>query len=393
MLHGVAARGAIVIFVHGVLGASKSTWTNGPSYWPSLLTTDSTFNDLDIFVYSYPTTMWATMSIDELAENMRLQLSANGISGYAHIIFLSHSMGGLITRAYLLKNRDVAERTLFLYFLSTPTTGSQVASFATFLSSNPQFGKMQPMNAEDYLADLVRQWLAADLKIPSYCAYEKRSTYVFEVVKMQSATALCTKALDPLDADHISIAKPSNLNADPYLAFKVAYMREMESLHKGQGRLASFIDVLRQRADTFIFALDEVMATLDKSNDIQPEDAKKTELNLQRIRGDFVELQKKHIDAVNAGDALLTHELVGQIHALQSDAISIVGSRVGTIGANWFAMLGRRYLDTPTPEEDPKYHATMRDVGRLREDTEERLQSSPYPGDAPASAPSDISVL
>jgi triacylglycerol esterase/lipase EstA (alpha/beta hydrolase family) len=141
-----------------------------------MLTTDPTFNGTDIFVYSYPTAMWATMSIDELAENMRLQLNANGIPDHQRLVFLAHSMGGLVTRAYLLKNRDVAARTSFAYFYSTPTAGSQVASLASLLSQNPQFDKMKPMDAENYLADLLRQWLAADFKIPSYCAYEKQST-------------------------------------------------------------------------------------------------------------------------------------------------------------------------------------------------------------------------
>jgi len=36
-----------------------------------MLTTDHTFDGADIFVYSYPTGFWATLSIDELAENMR----------------------------------------------------------------------------------------------------------------------------------------------------------------------------------------------------------------------------------------------------------------------------------------------------------------------------------
>ena len=81
-----------------------------------MLTTDQTFDGADIFVYSYPTGFWATLSIDELAENMRSVLIADGVSNYQKIVFLSHSMGGLVTRAYLLKNRDVAEHTIFTYF-------------------------------------------------------------------------------------------------------------------------------------------------------------------------------------------------------------------------------------------------------------------------------------
>jgi hypothetical protein len=111
----------------------------------------------------------------------------------------------------LLRNRDVADKTLFAYFFSTPTTGSQVASIASWLSDNPQIFKMKPMNAGDYLADLLRNWLAAGFSFPSYCAYEKRPTNgIMLVVNMDSASALCTKALDPIDADHSRIVKPLN---------------------------------------------------------------------------------------------------------------------------------------------------------------------------------------
>jgi hypothetical protein len=207
------------------MGDGMSTWTSeSDSYWPTMLTTDHTFDGADIFVYSYPTGFWATLSIDELAENMRSVLVADGVSNYWKIVFLSHSMGGLVTRAYLLKNRNVADHTFFAYFFSTPTTGSQIASIAQYLSSNPQFAKMKSLNAEDSLADLLRQWLAAGFSFPSYCAYEKRATKgVSLVVNMGSAVALCTKAVDPIDADHIGIVKPTSQNSAPYIAFKAAY--------------------------------------------------------------------------------------------------------------------------------------------------------------------------
>jgi triacylglycerol esterase/lipase EstA (alpha/beta hydrolase family) len=122
----------VIIFVHGIMGDSQSTWTaqNG-AYWPALLTRDQTFDGADIFVYSYPTGFWATLSIDELAENMRAVLISDGLNAYRKLVFVSHSMGGLVTRAYLLKNRDIAGRTAFAYFFSTPTTGSQRASIAS----------------------------------------------------------------------------------------------------------------------------------------------------------------------------------------------------------------------------------------------------------------------
>jgi hypothetical protein len=133
-------------------------------------------------------------------------------------------MGGLVTRAYILKyQRRIAERTAFIYFFSTPTTGSEVASLAKLISRNPHLGDMKAMTAGAYLGNLQRQWLDADLSIPSYCAYERRPTYGIEVVTQASASNLCNKRLDPIEADHISISKPAGEHDVSYLAFKSAF--------------------------------------------------------------------------------------------------------------------------------------------------------------------------
>ena len=220
----------VIVFVHGFGGDGVSTWTNGDTntYWPAMLTHDPTFDGVDIFVYSYNTGLRASSSIDELAENMRSVLLADAVSNYHKIVFLSHSMGGLVTRAYLLKNREVAGHTLFAYFFSTPTTGSEIASIAGYFANrfinSPQLNELHKLADDTYLADLLRNWLSADFRFPSYCAYEKRETMgVLLVVGMDSAVSLCTKAVDPIDADHFGIVRPSSQNSMSYIAFKAAY--------------------------------------------------------------------------------------------------------------------------------------------------------------------------
>src|SRR6202011_3058905 len=109
------------------------------------------------------------------------------------------------------------------------------ASLAALLSQNPQFGKMRSMESADYLADLQRQWLAAMFVIPSYCAYEKRKTFGLSIVSQASAASLCTRRLDPIDANHIDIVKPSSIRDPSYLAFKSAFL---ETNRSQQGQVA-----------------------------------------------------------------------------------------------------------------------------------------------------------
>jgi pimeloyl-ACP methyl ester carboxylesterase len=244
----------VIVFMHGVLGDGTSTWTNGAAYWPELLTKDPAFDGSSVYVYEYPSNLIKdTFSIDEIAENMRLQFEADGVSTHREIVFLAHSMGGLATRAYLLKYRGVASRVRLIYFFSTPTTGSEIADLAKLISKNPQFGKMKPMQSADYLADLQRTWLAADFPFPSYCAYEKQKAYGMLIVTQASAASLCNKHLDPIDADHISIVKPAGTGDVSYLAFKAAF-KEAPHLTNREGCFSS----------TSIFGNDNNAAQVDQ---------------------------------------------------------------------------------------------------------------------------------
>jgi hypothetical protein len=82
---------------------------------------------------------------------------------------------------------------------------------------------LYPIDNNLYLESLQSNWLAAQLPVRSYCGYELQSTYGVIIVDRQSATNLCTEHLDPIDANHINIVKPSDERAIPYLAFKAAF--------------------------------------------------------------------------------------------------------------------------------------------------------------------------
>jgi pimeloyl-ACP methyl ester carboxylesterase len=215
---------SVIVFVHGIFGDSISTWTNrNGAYWPALLTSDEFFSSYDAYVYEYTSRfVGSAFSIDEIAENMRLIFDADLVSDHKEIIFVSHSMGGLATRVYLNKNRNAAARVRLAYFYSTPTTGSELASIASLASGNPQLAKMRPMQSAEYLGDLQRQWLNINFEVPSFCAYEKQSTYGVNVVTQASASNLCNRRLDPIDADHLTIVKPASPRDTAYLALRAA---------------------------------------------------------------------------------------------------------------------------------------------------------------------------
>ena len=63
----------LVIFVHGVLGDSKSTWTNpsNGAYWPNLVADDPDFQNYDVYAYGYLSPLITEAStINEIAARM-----------------------------------------------------------------------------------------------------------------------------------------------------------------------------------------------------------------------------------------------------------------------------------------------------------------------------------
>jgi pimeloyl-ACP methyl ester carboxylesterase len=87
----------VIVFVHGAIGDAKSTWSDGTHYWPAMLRDDPAFDGQNIYVYEYPSpALGRAFSVDQLADNMRLVLSTDGVLNHQSITFVSHSMGGLI---------------------------------------------------------------------------------------------------------------------------------------------------------------------------------------------------------------------------------------------------------------------------------------------------------
>lgn len=222
------SRSETVVFVHGVLGNSRETWLNPQSgaWWPKLLAADPAFDRANIATLDLPTSMWNRgPAVDELADMARQALEADESIRGQRLIFVAHSMGGVVVRAFLSKYRDYASRTRMLYFLGVPTTGSSIASIAQLVSKNSQFRSLEPMSNASFLATLQRTWLAApELRgLRAFCAYELRTTMGLMVVEQQSATNLCNERLDPLDGDHSEIVKPASAQSAPHLALRAAF--------------------------------------------------------------------------------------------------------------------------------------------------------------------------
>ncbi len=235
----------VIVFVHGFVGDGKGTWTNPrtKAYWPKLIAEDSAFESSDVLVYSYETTaLKENLSIDDLAENLRLRLESAGVfRKYQEAVFVAHSMGGVIVRNYLLKYSDRIKVPM-VYFFATPTTGASLGNLASLIGESPQAEGLKKLEGNLFLQGQMNSWLASPLSrsVHSYCAFETKDTKGVRVVPRESATNLCNERLDPIGEDHINIVKPTSVSSDSYVAFKVAY----EEVFKNQRLVAGAKDLV-----------------------------------------------------------------------------------------------------------------------------------------------------
>ena len=145
---------------------------------------------------------YSSISLQNLAWHLQLLISPTNsaerssnqvFSQHQKVVFLAHSMGGIIVRQYLLGNQDRIPSVPMIYFDATPTAGSEWAALARIASANPQLRGMTPIESNDFLQSIQSEWLDLNKaqSIASYCGVEELQTDGQIIVPRSSATSLC----------------------------------------------------------------------------------------------------------------------------------------------------------------------------------------------------------
>ncbi len=221
-----------IIFIHGVMGDAKTTFKSDSNIlsWPEMLAIDPTLGaKLRVLSLAYQSgPLQQTSNIHEIATRLSSRIIDKGVFKHASkVIFITHSMGGLVARHILLQiNRDRPEdyaKIAGLFFLATPSGGSEVAKLTTWMSRNPQFNDMSPVEFNTFLQAEEDDWAALqrkrniDAPYPkTYCIYEKLPVGPTVIVPRNRAQIGCDERPIAFDRNHIDLVKPANRSDEIY---------------------------------------------------------------------------------------------------------------------------------------------------------------------------------
>lgn len=156
-----------IVFVHGLGGTAWRTWSWGremANFWPRWLSEDVEFSSVRMWTFGYNANFRGAatnLNINDFAKDLLLQLSSAfaGSGQDGPIIFVAHSMGGLVVKqAYLLGKADkhfsqLIDKVFGIAFLATPHGGAQYARLLNnVLSAAPIAG-----HPKLYVAELEKQ--------------------------------------------------------------------------------------------------------------------------------------------------------------------------------------------------------------------------------------------
>ncbi|HEY1987654.1 MAG TPA: hypothetical protein VGG85_19720 [Terracidiphilus sp.] len=263
----------VIVFVHGLHG-DRETWraANG-AYWPQLIRSDPHFQKSDVVVAEYPTpSMRGQLSTAQLSQILWQGLKQQGVWEHKEVVFITHSLGGIVTEEMLLNHPVDATRVRFIVSYATPHQGSFVANLAKIYDSDPLLTDLRASNDNNFLMELEQRWRStqAVARAHRFCAFETRDTAAgagvghylrahIRVVDYYSATYGCDvdTPAQKIDTDHIDIVKPADRSADAYTFFATIY------------RTHPIIDVVEAVRDNKVSGLTVDCNRTSSANDLQ----------------------------------------------------------------------------------------------------------------------------
>jgi pimeloyl-ACP methyl ester carboxylesterase len=232
-------RARVIVFVHGLHGSRESWRASNGAYWPDLIRTDPRFAYSDVVVAEYPTpSSNGKMSSVQLADILWTHLNQDHVWEHREVVFIAHSLGGILVEEMLLRHPAQAARVRFIVSYGTPHEGSTIARMASIYDKDPLLSDLSDAGDNTFLTQLEGSWRGHDSVngIHRFCAFESEDTtpengvgrYLkthARVVSYFSATYGCDVTTPPqeIPADHLHMVRPLDRTSSAYDFFYRVY--------------------------------------------------------------------------------------------------------------------------------------------------------------------------
>lgn len=243
---------ADVVFVHGLGGDSRGTWSlnDGECFWPEWIGRDIDY--LSVWAVNYDAkVIFKSMPIVDRAKNLSHLLKARNL-GEKPIIFITHSLGGLLTKQILRKSQETSrdengmcplfDSTVGVVFFATPHSGSGLANtIGMCCNSLVRYLKKH----DDYIRDLGDWYRRSSVQknIKTLSFHENKNirlklpfltsipTPIMVVNPTSANPATSDDESTPLDEDHFSICKIASVTSTLYCSI-LAFLYESLGIPK-----------------------------------------------------------------------------------------------------------------------------------------------------------------
>ena len=284
-----------IVFIHGLMGDAYSTWNHDGTkegFWPDWLATE--FPAANVWAFNHPAgAAGSILSDDGMSILQRAQAAITSFEtddiGSRPIIYITHSLGGLITKKLLRLASDsvdedvhrIFKNTSTVIFLATPHDGSFLANFIPTLAKIISVGlvkaktivtELKSGNEANYELDTwYRDNCSQNIKTIAFAETEKIAG-VAQVVSTTSANPGIPGVMArPTDKDHLEISKPKSAQ-DPVYRYICKQIQkksdEFTLMALNQSELSTDYDYFTTKAPGDRRTLEQKLCDAGRSNEV-----------------------------------------------------------------------------------------------------------------------------
>jgi pimeloyl-ACP methyl ester carboxylesterase len=156
------SRGTTVVFVHGIISTSEACWRHADGgYWPTLVAEEELLATVGVYVFTYRTDIFSgTYRLSDVVDALKEHARVDGVLDNDRIIFVCHSMGGIVVRKLLVERQYdfmSSNKVIGLFLIASPSLGSSYADWLSplaILMGHSQASALGFVRNNEWLMDL-----------------------------------------------------------------------------------------------------------------------------------------------------------------------------------------------------------------------------------------------